>query len=174
LAAVAALVCFGGAAADAQACSDSWTSPVSGSWGDGANWSTGKSPESADDACITQPGTYTVTLSPYTPQEVNARFGGGDTVASLTPGAGAGTGTETLDIAGQSFTDSNHELENAITLGVSGAASIAAGDLGPQRPARAPSRPGHAAPRRSRTPCRPDRVDRQRHRAARVAWSRWS
>jgi hypothetical protein len=150
LAAVAALVCFGGAAAAAQACSDSWMSPVSGSWGDGANWSTGKSPETGDDACITQPGTYTVMLAPYTPQEAAARIAGGDTVASLTIGAGAGTGTQTLDIAGQSFTDSNNELANSIGLGVSGAASIAAGgqvvlDSTASGPAGAGQTPGGSA-----------------------------
>ncbi len=42
-------------------CTVSWLNPVSGSWSTGSNWDTGSVPGPADYACITVPGTYTVT-----------------------------------------------------------------------------------------------------------------
>ena len=64
------------------ACDTSWVSPVSGNWTDATNWTNGV-PTSSTGACITQPGSYTVTLI------------GAQSAASLTVGAGA-----TLQIQG--------------------------------------------------------------------------
>ena len=45
-------------------CNDSWKSAVSGAWSGGANWTAGV-PANTSDVCITVPGTYTVTLAPW-------------------------------------------------------------------------------------------------------------
>ena len=117
-----ALAIFAVSAGAAQACTDSWKAPVSGDWGDGAMWSTGKSPESGDDVCITQPGTYTVTLTAYTPQEQNAVVEGGDTINSLT--LGGSSGTQTLDVSGQSFDLGRGGDEHTIGLQINGNSAI--------------------------------------------------
>jgi hypothetical protein len=44
-------------------CTDSWASGSSGSWSNGANWSTGAAPTADDDACIDGPVTVTVAES---------------------------------------------------------------------------------------------------------------
>ena len=75
-------------AASASSCSDSWASPVSGAWNTPADWSTGVVPSSSDEACITTPGTYTVTLT------------GSISVKSLTLGATSGSAKQTLLIGG--------------------------------------------------------------------------
>src|SRR5581483_6073593 len=46
-------------------CTDTWKGAVSGAWGVSANWSDGKIPAATDGVCITVPGTYTVTLAPW-------------------------------------------------------------------------------------------------------------
>src|SRR5690242_18844486 len=57
-------------------CTDSWSAPVSGSWSDARKWSTGHVPGSSDDVCITQDGTYTVTVrSPSTPSVDSLQIG---------------------------------------------------------------------------------------------------
>ncbi len=43
-------------------CTDSWTNTAGGSWFNGENWSTGAPPGPEEEACITAPGTYTVTM----------------------------------------------------------------------------------------------------------------
>ncbi len=47
--------------AHASGCEDTWTNTAGGSWFEGANWSKGKAPASEEEACITEPGTYTVS-----------------------------------------------------------------------------------------------------------------
>jgi len=44
------------------ACTESWTNAAGGSWFNGENWSTGAPPGPEEEACITAPGTYTVTM----------------------------------------------------------------------------------------------------------------
>lgn len=109
--------------ASAQAC-DTWKSAVSGSWGTPSDWSSGEVPGNTEEACITLPGNYTVTLEPYMPVGGEGRTVGGGTVKSLTIGSPNGTGTQTLDLAGQSFTYGG-EQQNGVSLGVSpGTATI--------------------------------------------------
>lgn len=108
--------------ASAQAC-DNWTNTSGGSWGTAADWSSGEVPGNTEEACITLPGTYTVTLEPYEPVGGEGRTVGGGTVKSLTIGSSSGTGTQTLDLVGQSFIYGG-EQQNAISLGVSGTATI--------------------------------------------------
>ncbi len=78
------------AAQAAGGCSDNWTNTAGGSWETPTNWSEGSVPTISDTACITAPGTYTVTVS--------GGMSGTETVGGLT--LGAGSGTQTLDIAG--------------------------------------------------------------------------
>ncbi len=112
-------VCWvGGAAArNAAGCTDSWTSAAGGSWSDASAWSAGHIPTSTDDVCITTPGTYTVTLAPIGPAA-------GQAVASLT--LGGASGTQTLDIAGQSSISTSNETTNVTALQLMNGGSIAA------------------------------------------------
>ena len=79
-------------AASAATCTKTWIAGV-GSWGVASNWSPAGVPTSSDSVCITNPGTYTVTMAPTD----------SGAVASLTLGAPtAGGGTQTLSVVGQS------------------------------------------------------------------------
>ncbi|MEM1115210.1 MAG: hypothetical protein AAF845_03295 [Bacteroidota bacterium] len=49
------------APASAQTCTTSWAAADDGDWSEAANWTAGV-PEAGDTACITEAGTYTVTL----------------------------------------------------------------------------------------------------------------
>jgi hypothetical protein len=112
-AAVLIVLCLLGGTARAAGCSDSWIGG-SGSWGDTSHWSTGAVPTSADDACITAAGTYTVTLTTLTDH-----YGNEDTanVAGLT--LGATSGTQTLIVQGESSSVQGNWY-NATTLNVGG------------------------------------------------------
>jgi hypothetical protein len=103
-------------AANAAAACDSWTNAAGGSWATASNWSTGVVPSTTDDVCITLPGTYTVTLAPYS-------SAGGDSIASLTIGGGAGT--QTLDELGAASVTGSNETNNETRLGVTNGATIA-------------------------------------------------
>jgi hypothetical protein len=103
--------------ASAQAACDTWKAATSGKWGEASNWSTGKVPGNADEACITLSGTYTVTLEPYTGEF--SRPANGDTVKSLT--LGGSSGHQTLDIEGQSSISESNEQLHVVSLDVSGA-----------------------------------------------------
>ena len=48
----------------ASGCTDTWTNTAGGSWFNGANWSTGEVPSSADNVCITAAGNYEVNAEP--------------------------------------------------------------------------------------------------------------
>ena len=65
--------------------------PTSGNWDVGTNWSTGSVPGPSDVACITVPGTYTVTYQPSA---------GTETVDSLVLGSGTSGDQESLSIQG--------------------------------------------------------------------------
>jgi fibronectin-binding autotransporter adhesin len=76
----------------ARAAPVSWKNPVDGNWSDGTKWSTGTAPGQTDDAIITMPGAYMVTV------DVDAK------VASLTLGAASGTQTQTLSVPSNTLT----------------------------------------------------------------------
>ena len=103
--------------ASAQACTDTWKSAVSGSWGTPTDWSSGEVPDNQEEACITLPGNYTVTLEPYESVGGFGRVGGGANVKSLTLGSPSGTGTQTLDLVGQSFV-AGGEQQNFVSFEV--------------------------------------------------------
>jgi hypothetical protein len=67
-----------------QPCSDTWIDTAGGSWTTAADWSTGALPSGS--ACITEPGTYTVTLT------------GEADISSFIVGAPSGTTTQTLEL----------------------------------------------------------------------------
>ena len=76
---------------------------MSGLWGVPSNWSTGQIPGNSDDVCITLPGTYTVTLAPWSIGTADPNNNGAG-VEAITIGASGGSGTETLDVVGQGST----------------------------------------------------------------------
>jgi len=110
--------------ASAQACTDSWKNPVSGSWGTAADWSTGEVPFTTDEVCITVPGTYTVTLAPYfiSHEHLPGAEQAGDKVKSLT--LGGSSGAQTLDILGQASVSRSNEATNFTELELNGVATI--------------------------------------------------
>ncbi len=84
LAALLALAILLPAAAQASGCTNTWTNTKGGSWFEGANWSKKAVPTSSEEACITEPGSYVVTMT---------QTGGTGTVTlkSLTLGAASGS-----------------------------------------------------------------------------------
>jgi hypothetical protein len=86
------------------------------------NWSTGAIPLTADDVCITVPGTYTVTLAPFTISEPGYPTYAGDNVNSLT--LGAPSGTQTLDVSGQASISGSNETVNSTNLFVANSSTI--------------------------------------------------
>jgi hypothetical protein len=77
-----------------QPCLDTWTNPAGGNWSTSADWSAGEVPQEVDGpACITEPGTYTVTMTSNA--EIN----------SLIVGAPSGTTTQTLDVQANSASE---------------------------------------------------------------------
>jgi hypothetical protein len=47
---------------NAVTCTNTWTTPTSGLWSDASRWSKGAVPTSADNACVTLEGNYTVSI----------------------------------------------------------------------------------------------------------------
>jgi hypothetical protein len=99
-------------AASAATCTKTWNTGV-GDWGVAANWTPSGVPTSSDNVCITNPGTYTVTMAPTD----------SGAVASLTLGAPtAGDGTQTLSVVGQSnLSGSTTTHQTVLTLSSGGA-----------------------------------------------------
>ena len=109
----------------ATSCSDSWKSPVSGLWGVGANWSTGQIPGGTDNVCISVPGTYTVTLAPWSLGTADPNHAGAN-VNSLSLGEASGTGTQSLDIVGQGSSSNSNEQVSTVFLDLATASTITA------------------------------------------------
>jgi len=87
-----------------------WTNLAGGNWNLAANWSPNQVPAAADNAFITNSGTYVVASS------------ANNTINSLT--LGGESGTQTLSISGGTLT-----LTNTSTVGVNGILSLALGTL---------------------------------------------
>jgi hypothetical protein len=110
----------------APACTDSWRAPVSGGWSVAGNWSAGVPGEAGPvAACITIPGTYTVTLAPWSigtadPNHQSAA------ITSLTLGAASGPGTQTLVVLGQSSPNDSNEQVNTTSLSTTAPSLITA------------------------------------------------
>ncbi|MFN8113449.1 MAG: hypothetical protein U0R51_09620 [Solirubrobacterales bacterium] len=123
--AIAAVLALGAGAdrAAAATCDNTWAGGSSGHWLVSANWIDGDAdpnnnvPGLDDNVCITQPGTYTVTIVD------NGVFGGGS-AKSITVGDGdTGNGTVTLAIA--SSTGNSNQALNGSLNGLSEPSSIA-------------------------------------------------
>jgi hypothetical protein len=108
----------------ATTCNDSWRSAVTGAWSAPANWTAGV-PAGNSDVCITVPGTYTVTLAPWSVGTADPNHNGA-AVNSLTLGVASGTGTQTLDIAGQGSQSDSNEQVNTVFLQVAATSVITA------------------------------------------------
>jgi len=108
----------------ATSCNDSWKSAVSGAWSAAANWTAGV-PVGNSDVCITLPGTYTVTLAPWSVGTADPNHNGA-AVNSLALGVVGGTGTQTLDIAGQGSQSNSNEQINTVSLFVAAPSVITA------------------------------------------------
>ena len=80
-------------------CTDSWKTAASGPWNTPGNWTTGAVPTSTDNACITAPGTYTVSLI------------GSGSAGTLT--LGGTSGAQTLDVLGTPGNNSSLTLSTA-------------------------------------------------------------
>jgi hypothetical protein len=107
---------------------DTWYGPgggpsgaTSGLWGVSSNWSTGVIPATPDDVCITDPGTYTVTLAPWSLGTADPNNDGSN-VNSLT--LGATSGAQTLDIAGQASISNSNETVNTVFLNMASSSTI--------------------------------------------------
>jgi hypothetical protein len=94
-------------------CTDNWNGG-NGSWTDAGDWSTGSVPAGTDNACISAPGTYTVTLE------------GVVTVGSVTVGGGA-TGIQTLVIDSNPGVGSVLEFLNNSEIQANGAIDLDSG-----------------------------------------------
>jgi len=105
-------------------CTDTWKSAVSGPWSGAANWTAGV-PAGTSDVCITVPGTYTVTLAPWSAGTADPNHNSA-AVGSLTLGGASGTGTQTLDIAGQGSTSNSNEQLSTVSLAVAATSVITA------------------------------------------------
>ena len=112
LLAILTIGCLAASAASAQACTKTWSSATSGSWGNAKLWTPSGVPSSTDDVCITASGTYTVTLPPN-----------GGVAKTLT--AGGGPGEVTIDVAGESY-DNAGNPSNETDLSVVESATLAA------------------------------------------------
>src|SRR3984957_9808084 len=116
-----ATVMFGSAGGAPAAGCDTGSGPggnssqaKSGEWGPASNWSTGEAPTPSVPACITVPGTYTVTLAPYFEPHYGGDIGGSAEDLTL----GASSGTQTLQVLGEGFHYTGN-FYNQTDLGIS-------------------------------------------------------
>ncbi len=71
--------------AAAQSC-DTWLNMSGGAWDTGSNWSDNAPPGSSEDACITAPGSYTVTIGNETISAGALTVGGSGSTPTLSIG----------------------------------------------------------------------------------------
>ncbi len=108
------------------ACTDSWKAPVSGLWSVAGNWTAGIPGEAGPvSVCITVPGTYTVTLAPWSigTADPNHQFAA---ITSLALGAASGPGNQTLVVLGQSSPNDSNEQVNTTGLSTTAPSLITA------------------------------------------------
>jgi hypothetical protein len=99
-------------AAQASGCQDTWKNTKGGSWFEGANWSTKAPPTSTEEACITEPGTYTVAMT-------QTGTTGAVTVKSLA--VGGSSGTQTLVVSGSNSLNATLTAASGIAVTSAGA-----------------------------------------------------
>ena len=111
--AIGALTTFGIAeldptAAHGASCTKSWAAAVSGQWTLGTNWTPLGVPGPSDVVCISQNGTYTVTVASVAAS-----------VAALDIGSGTTSGSQKMQISSASFASSG-----GISIGTRGVVSV--------------------------------------------------
>jgi PKD domain/IPT/TIG domain len=116
IAAIIALSIWAPSAAHASGCTDTFTNTAGGSWSTAANWSKKAPPTSEEEACITDSGTYTVTLSAAS---VN--------VESLT--IGGSSGTQTLAVESSCAGSVSLGSTDGLIVGARGALALTDGSL---------------------------------------------
>jgi hypothetical protein len=102
--------------AHASGCTDSWTNNKGGSWFTPGNWSKGV-PTSADEACITENGTYTVEMTQSS-----------STVSLKALTVGGTSGTQTLAVGSSVSLNAILATTAGITNGAQGAITLTNGD----------------------------------------------
>jgi hypothetical protein len=83
---------------------DTWTNSSGGAWDDGTNWSNNAPPTGSTNACITAPGSYTVTI-------------GNETIAAKGLTVGASGSTPTLSIGDSGSGEPNVTFASVANLG---------------------------------------------------------
>jgi hypothetical protein len=116
VAAALALALWAPSAAHASGCTDTFTNTAGGSWSTAANWSKKAPPTSEEEACITENGTYTVTLSATSAS-----------VASLT--VGGGSGTQTLAVESSCAGSASLGSTAGLAIGAQGDVTLTNGGL---------------------------------------------
>ncbi len=116
VAAVLALAFWAPSPAHASGCTDTFTNTAGGSWSTGSNWSKKAAPSTTEEACITEPGTYTVTLSASSVS-----------VKSLT--LGGSSGTQTLAVESNCSGAASLGSTEGIGVGAKGAVTLTNGGL---------------------------------------------
>ena len=102
-------------AARASGCQDSWTNNKGGSWFEGVNWSNKAPPTSSEEACISEAGTYSVSMT-----QTNTT--GTVTVKSLT--VGGSSGTQTLVVSGSNSLNATLSASSGINVTSAGAVKL--------------------------------------------------
>ncbi|HUB73914.1 MAG TPA: hypothetical protein VL979_07755, partial [Solirubrobacteraceae bacterium] len=97
--------------ARASGCTNTFTNTAGGSWGTAGNWSKKSVPTASEEACITEPGTYTVEMAQGTV-----------TVKTLT--VGASSGAQTLAVESTSSQNADLITSEGLAIGAHGAVSM--------------------------------------------------
>jgi fibronectin-binding autotransporter adhesin len=116
VAAIAVLTLLAASPARASGCTDSWTNNKGGSWFTAGNWSKGV-PTSADEACITENGTYTVEMTQSS-----------STVSLKALTVGGTSGTQTLAVGSSVSLNAILTTTAGISNGAQGAITLTNGD----------------------------------------------
>ncbi len=98
--------------AHASGCSNTFKNAAGGSWFTATNWSAGKVPSSTEEACITEPGTYTVEMAGTSAVSVK----------SLT--VGATSGTQTLAVESTNSVNASLTTSEGLAIGTHGVVTM--------------------------------------------------
>src|SRR3984885_8362898 len=113
---IVALSMWTPSAAHASGCTDTFTNTAGGSWNESANWSKKAPPTSEEEACITDSGTYTVTLSATSASVESLKIGGT-------------SGTQTLAVESSCSGSASLGSIDGIAVGAKGAIALTNGGL---------------------------------------------
>ncbi len=89
---------------------DTWTNTAGGDWNTGSNWSLGVPPNALTDACITQSGTYTVTITGESASANTLTVTGGPTVSIQATDFCGGSNNASLTLSNGGTIDSLSQL----------------------------------------------------------------